>query len=210
MGGTLGVPFSSGAGGGAGLGILGGSGGSSVGGVAPAAAGGGTAIASNPDALTVGFPACSEPIEAVAWRATVLRLVNQQRAANGLQPVTRSATLEAQATQYACELIHYDFFDHENRFTGTTLGDRAAEFGYEYWIIGENLAAGQQTPAQAVGDWMASPCHRENVLNPAFIELGVGVRIGGTYGVYWVQEFGLPLEAERYTGPIYEDPGCDD
>ncbi len=164
---------------------------------------------STPDALSVEFPGCTEPAEGAFWRSEVLRLVNQERVRQGLNAVILSSTLEAQATQYACEMIHYDFFGHENDTTGSTLTDRAAEFGYDYWIIGENLAAGQPSPAQAVADWLASPCHRENILNPAFTELGVGVRAGGDYGIYWVQEFGRPFTADPYAGEPYHDPECD-
>lgn len=150
------------------------------------------------DGLSSEFPGCSEPREGAFWRSEVLRLVNVERARVGLGPVVQSDTLEAQATQYACELIHYDFFGHENPSTGSTLADRADEFEYEYWALGENLAAGQPTPEKVVADWMLSVHHRENVLNPAFTELGVGVRLGGDYDIYWVQEFGRPRSAGPY------------
>lgn len=166
----------------------------------------GTTTAS--DALTVRFPECQEPAEADFWRSEIMRLVNQERQSQGLDPVTWNQALEDQATEYACELIHYDYFGHVNAVTGSTLTDRAAQFGYEYWIIGENLAAGQRSPVQAVSDWINSPCHRENILNPAFTELGVGIRVGGDYGFYWVQEFGRPLDGPPYGGPHYSDPAC--
>jgi uncharacterized protein YkwD len=74
------------------------------------------------------------------------------------------------------------------------LAERAAEFEYEYWMIGENLAAGQTSPEQVVADWMASPGHRENMLGETYTEVGVGLRQGGDYGLYWVLEFGDPLD----------------
>ncbi len=176
----------------------------------PAVIGGDTSDATAfPDALTVDYPGCDEPVEAAFWRSEVLRLVNVERVAGGLDPVVTNATLEDQATQYACELIFYDFFGHENPSTGSTLKDRAGEFGYVYWIIGENLAAGQLSPAAAVADWMDSPCHRENIMNPVFTELGIGIRYGGDYGYYWVQEFGRPFTAEQPTEPTYQDPECE-
>lgn len=167
-----------------------------------------TQLISVPDALTAQFPGCEDPIQGAFWRAEILRLVNQERMSRGAGALTANPTLDAQASQYACELIYYDFFDHVNPVTHSDLAARADEFGYDYWIIGENLAAGQRSPVEAVTDWMNSPCHRENMLNPAFTELGVGVRIGGRYGYYWVLEFGRPFSEERYAGPLYADPEC--
>ena len=160
------------------------------------------------DALTIRYAGCLDPAEGSFWRAEILRLVNQERTSRGVPAVAQNPTLEREATQYACEMISYQFFDHVDPVTGTHLKDRADQFGYDYWIIGENLAAGQRSPAEAVQAWMNSPCHRQNVLNPAFTELGIGVRVGGDYGFYWVQEFGRPYSIGVYPGLPYHDPDC--
>ncbi|MBI5863922.1 MAG: CAP domain-containing protein [Planctomycetes bacterium] len=144
--------------------------------------------------LAAEFPDCGQSPDEATLAVRVLELVNQQRAAAGLSTVVWNDTLANEATQYACEMIHFDFFDHVNPTTKSTLGVRADAFGYDYSVIGENLAAGQHTPEQAMTDWMNSPSHRQNILDPRFTELGVGVRQGGDYGVYWVQEFGLPAK----------------
>ncbi len=39
--------------------------------------------------------------------------------------------------------------------------------------------------------------HRENVLSPQWKEIGIAVRVGGEYGVYWVQEYGNPPTSVR-------------
>lgn len=169
---------------------------------------GGSQVTSVPDALTARFSGCEEPPEVQFWRAEIFRLVNQARAARGFAPLQQNNLLEAQATQYACELIFYRFFAHENPVTGSALGDRSREFGYDFWIVGENLAAGQRTPVEVFEAWMASPCHRENILNPAFTELGIGIRYGGDYGYYWVQEFGRPFAEEPYRDRPFSDPEC--
>jgi uncharacterized protein YkwD len=159
--------------------------------------GGGTTISSGSSSGTPAdeFSGCDEPAEAAAWQAEVLALVNHERALRGLAALQWNGTLAAQAEQYACEMIYYDFFDHVNPVTGSELPDRSAEFGYVYSAIGENLAAGQQSPVQVVRAWMDSAGHRANILNEYFTEIGVGVRTGGQYGIYWVQEFGRPLSA---------------
>lgn len=142
--------------------------------------------------LASEFPTCRTFAQADLWRNEVLELVNQEREREGLSPVRRNATLEAQAEQYACEMIHYNFFAHDNPVTGSTLRDRNRDFGYPFLRIGENLAAGQRSPEEVMNGWMNSPGHRANILNPDFIDLGIGIRSGGSYGYYWVQEFGSP------------------
>jgi uncharacterized protein YkwD len=170
----------------------GGSSASSTGGSSTAASGTTAGTSSFDEWLTAEFPDCAEPVNADYWRDEILRLVNVERVRAGLSLLEHDQTLEDQAVQYACEMIHYDFFAHENPVTGSELADRAEDFSYEYVIIGENLAAGQSSPQQVMNDWMASEGHRSNILSSEFTELGIGVRTGGRFGTYWVQEFGRP------------------
>ncbi len=178
-------------------------------GVGPGAAvSGTTAGVASPDTLTIKYPACDEPLQGAFWRQEVLRLVNQERQNGGLSPVTWSDTLAGETADYACQMVQYNFFDHVSPVTGSTLRDRTNAVNYDFWIVGENLAAGQRTPVEVVTAWMQSPCHRENIMNPAFTELGIAVRYGGTYGYYWVQEFGRPYSIGAYPGGAYHDPQC--
>jgi uncharacterized protein YkwD len=70
---------------------------------------------------------------------------------------------------------------------------------YLFYSIGENLAAGQQTPVEVMRVWLSSPSHREIILDPRWKEVGVAVRSGGEYGLYWVQEFADPAPIEALT-----------
>ena len=58
--------------------------------------------------------------------------------------------------------------------------------------MGENLAAGQKTAADVMKIWMESPPHREIILDSKWKEVGIAVRAGGEYSIYWVMEFGDP------------------
>jgi uncharacterized protein YkwD len=49
----------------------------------------------------------------------------------------------------------------------------------------ENIALGQTSAQQVVSDWMNSPGHRRNILDPNLKDLGVGYFNG-----YWTQNFG--------------------
>lgn len=37
--------------------------------------------------------------------------------------------------------------------------------------------------------WMNSPGHRKNILNNAYGKIGIGIAMGGGYGIYWTQCF---------------------
>jgi hypothetical protein len=53
--------------------------------------------------------------------------------------------------------------------------------GARSWTVGENLVWGNgplSTPQALVTAWMNSPPHRENLLRPAFRELGVAALVG--------------------------------
>lgn len=160
---------------------------------------GGSTVGSQPpiDWLAAEFPGCSVTPSEQRWREEILRLVNVERSRAGLDPLVENQAMEDQATQYACEMIHYDFFAHDNPVTDSHVRDRAEEFGIilgeNYMAIGENLAAGQSTPSQVMRDWMDSEGHRANILSKDFTEIGIGIRTGGDYGTYWVQEFGRPF-----------------
>jgi uncharacterized protein YkwD len=145
--------------------------------------------------LGVGVTAdeCSVPVNEDEMVNAVLDLVNKERTSRGLNPVTLNPVLCEVAGEYACELIDSAFFAHTNPFTGEGPGQRAVRAGYAFVALGENLAAGQRTPARVMNDWMESTTgHRENILHPDWKEMGLAVRLGGPQGVYWVQEFGDP------------------
>jgi Cysteine-rich secretory protein family len=66
-------------------------------------------------------------------------------------------------------------------------------------VLGENLAWGTgalATPGSIMQAWMNSPGHRENVLNPDYREVGVGVVAGNPaaadgLGATYATEFGV-------------------
>ncbi len=137
--------------------------------------------------------ACQTPQNDEEMVGEIVRLVNEVRTGEGLDPVTVDPLLATMAGDYACTMIHDEYFGHYHPDTGEGPGQRATDVGYSYRAVGENLAAGQKTPDEVMRDWMNSTeGHRENILNPMWVHIGVGIRTGGPYGVYWVQEFGAP------------------
>ncbi len=116
----------------------------------------------------------------------VVGLVNKEREANGLSALSASDTsLMNAASQRAKEQAQ--LFSH-TRPSGQSWDTVLGEFGVIYRGAGENVAYGQSTPAQVVSAWMNSQGHRENILNPNYKNIGVGVYYqNGTY--YWAQLF---------------------
>lgn len=122
----------------------------------------------------------------------VLQLVNLERAEAGLAPVVKSEVLSKLAGDYACRMIEGGFFGHTDPESGYGPGERAVAGDYLFWSVGENLATGQPTAAEVMRVWMESELHRANILDERWTEIGIAVRTGGEYSIYWVQEFGDP------------------
>ena len=121
----------------------------------------------------------------------VLALTNAERAAAGLGPLAPSPELTAAAQAYAEVLSQGGCFEHT---CGPLpeLADRLGQAGYVGWQrIGENIAAGYQTPEAVIAAWLASPGHRANLLSADYTEMGVGtISVDAGYGTYWAADFG--------------------
>jgi uncharacterized protein YkwD len=122
--------------------------------------------------------------------AEVVAMTNAERADRGLSALIENPLLDLAAQIYAGVLAEGACFAHDCGEV-PDLADRLDAVGYHWQRLGENLAAGQPTSAEAVRDWMDSPGHRVNLLDSSFREIGVAaVRGASPYGVYWVQLFG--------------------
>jgi uncharacterized protein YkwD len=130
-------------------------------------------------------------------RAGVIAWTNHQRADNGgLAPLKEQGQLDAAALAKAQDMLANQYFEHIS-LSGAGPDTLAKNVGYQYILIGENLALGNYDgDAGLVQAWMDSLGHRANILNARFQDIGVAVLKGTFEGrVTWlaVQEFGLPL-----------------
>lgn len=115
--------------------------------------------------------------------AEVIRLVNEERAKQGLPALKTTDALTRAAQVRADELL--TLFSHtrpDGRSCFTALG----EAGVSYRAAGENIAMGYPTPAAVVEGWMNSPGHRANILNGSYTTIGVGYN---SQKNCWVQMF---------------------
>ena len=124
-----------------------------------------------------------------AYEKQVLDLVNNERAKNGLSALEWSSELAVVARAHSQDMLERGFFSHTNP-DGQSPFDRMRAAGISYRTAGENIAAGQRTPAEVVEAWMNSEGHRANILNASYTKLGVGYVSGnGAYSTYWTQNF---------------------
>lgn len=116
----------------------------------------------------------------------VIRLVNVERTKRGLAPLTANWELSRVARYKSQDMKTNGYFSHNSPTYGSPF-QMMQHFGIIYKTAGENIAMGQKTPAEVMQAWMNSKGHRDNILNPNFKEIGVGIAKDGN--VYWTQMF---------------------
>ena len=106
-----------------------------------------------------------------------IHLLNLERRQAGLAPLRWNRELSSAArwfAQDAVEAMGGAYCAHVDSL-GRSPGQRMRAFGFIHlgaWA--ENVLCGYASPANTVRAWMQSPPHRQNVLNPAYREVGLG------------------------------------
>jgi uncharacterized protein YkwD len=117
----------------------------------------------------------------------MIKLVNQERAANGLKALTYDPTLRPIGRDHSSDMFKRGYFSHYSP-EGDDVADRADKYGINYLVIGENLAYAPTLEAAHNG-LMNSPGHRANILSPEYHKIGIGVANGAEYGLMITQVF---------------------
>jgi uncharacterized protein YkwD len=138
-------------------------------------------------------------------RASVLCLINTERASHGKEPLQSDTILERAAEGHGREMLALDYFAHIAP-SGLTPVERIRETGYVPssevgYVLGENLAWGTlslATPEAIVNAWIASPEHLANILEGRYRETGIDVEpqapeslAEGSEGALYTEEFGV-------------------
>jgi uncharacterized protein YkwD len=118
----------------------------------------------------------------------VVTLVNAERKKAKCAPLRNTPALARAARGHSADMAKYSYFSHTSR-NGRSPWQRIRAQGYNYGSA-ENIAAGQSSAKSVVAAWMKSPGHRKNILNCSNKAVGVGVARGGSYRIYWTQDFG--------------------
>lgn len=143
----------------------------------------------------------------------MLSLINEERNANGLDPLELELRLNDSSEDHSEWMLQTDRFSHTGS-GGSNPGDRMRDSGFEFsgsWTWGENIAIQSERGEPGLADdvedlhqsLMNSPGHRANILNPNFEVIGIGIEQGdynGWDGVIVTQNFartGAEVELDR-------------
>ena len=139
---------------------------------------------------TAAGPACGDSTAAPRqltlhqMRSSELCLINRVRAHYGLHPLAYNAELRDSATGHSDSMVAHHYFSHEG--PGGSIDSRISRAGYlartDAFAIGENIGGGggrrYGSPMAVFEEWMHSPPHRDNILDPSYRDAGVGVARG--------------------------------
>ncbi|MGQ0623502.1 MAG: CAP domain-containing protein [Sporichthyaceae bacterium] len=115
----------------------------------------------------------------------VVQLTNTKRAKKDLPLLKWNPKLASAAQAHAEDMNKRNYLAHDTK-GGPSWDKRIHSHGYPRGRrIGENVADGFDSAADVLQGWMDSPLHRDNILDPKFDRIGVGLS-----GEYWVQDFG--------------------
>jgi uncharacterized protein YkwD len=146
-----------------------------------------TAVAQAAPPRTVEPPPISAGYALSAMEQKAVLILNADRRNAGLEPLKANVKLSKLAGDYAADMNTRRFFSHIDP-DGKDPFDRMAAIDIDFPNAGENIALSPDVET-AHKMLMDSPLHRENILNPKFTEIGIGVRPNSRGGVYLVQEF---------------------
>jgi uncharacterized protein YkwD len=101
----------------------------------------------------------------------IVRVMNSVRATNGVPPLRIGPALSRAARSHSVDMARRGYFDHG------PFVQRLRQFGVRAPYVGENLASGTRplSAAAIVQMWIASPPHRQNMLDRSFRRVGVGL-----------------------------------
>ncbi len=117
----------------------------------------------------------------------VFLLTNEVRRRHGVPPLTWESSLRDVARAHSADMLRRNYFSHLAP-GGQSPHDRiCAGYPFPLSMTGENIWSGtghdfRDTTRLAriiVNNWVSSAGHRQNLLNPRFTDIGVGVATRG-------------------------------
>lgn len=104
----------------------------------------------------------------------LVNATNVTRTQNGKAGLQLNPQLNTAAQAKANDMVAHNYWSHTAP-TGNQPSAFVAGAGYQYQILGENLAYGFDSAKTTLNAWMHSDEHRANLLDSAYNEIGFGV-----------------------------------
>jgi uncharacterized protein YkwD len=117
----------------------------------------------------------------------MFKKVNEERRKLAIEELIWDPTLVPVGRAHAKDMWERKYFSHYSP-EGEDVGDRLKKANIDYSFAGENLALAPTTKSAHTG-LMNSEGHRQNILEPRFKRVGIGVIDNGVYGKMYVQVF---------------------
>lgn len=152
--------------------------------------------------LFIAFP--NQAQYAAYTARTIVSFTNESRTEKGLAALATNPQLTDAATRKAKDMIARNYFAHTTP-DGKRFWTWIDATGYNYTLAGENLAVDFTTPESAHAALMASPTHKENILNKRYKEIGVAVvtgTMGGVETTVLVEMFGTQAAKKTTTAKV--------
>ena len=92
------------------------------------------------------------------------------------------------ARQHAYDMRNQNYYSHTS-LDGRGFGTRITNAGYRCCTAAENIHQDRDADS-AVQGWLNSPGHCANIMSGNYRDIGIGYASGGSFGAYWVQNFG--------------------
>lgn len=132
------------------------------------------------------------PVNELAMRREVIRLVNEYRVANGCPAATEHTALMNGAQAWSDYMRANQYFDHSSAVDSQWY----IHHGYVNLSIGvaENLGSGYENAEEVIQGWKISPNHNRTLLSCHFVDDGATYEVGvGLNGRLWTLALGERL-----------------
>jgi len=117
----------------------------------------------------------------------ILTKINEERRKVGVGPLVLDKTILGVARAHSKDMLENGYFSHVAK-DGRTLADRLYGANIDFIEAAENIATAP-TPELVHLGLMNSQKHKDNILNPVFTRVGIGVMNAGQYGLMVTEDF---------------------
>jgi uncharacterized protein YkwD len=136
--------------------------------------------------------------------AQFVKLLNMYRVSLGYGSLVVSKASTIAGRWHAQDMIDKNYFAHIEP-SGRNHSQRGQAFGA--YLLGENIAAGNNLATKTFCQWKNSPGHHANMISTTYKSTGIGLVAGGYYRFYWSSNFGSAV-VDALVEPLTLDLGC--